>query len=64
MMGGFGMGVYGVIFWLLVIGAGIWALTAATQTRGSKDSARKVLDERLARGDLSIEEYRKLRAEL
>ncbi len=64
MMGGFGMGGYGVIFWLLVIGAGIWALTAATQARGSADSARKVLDERLARGDLSVEEYRKLRAEL
>ncbi len=41
MMGGFGMGGYGVIVWLLVIGAGIWVLTAAPQTRGSADSARK-----------------------
>jgi uncharacterized membrane protein len=63
MMGGFGGMGFGGILWIVLIGVVIWAVVkAGTRTStASTDSARAVLDTRLARGELSIEEYRKLR---
>jgi uncharacterized membrane protein len=63
MMGGFGGMGFGGILWIVLIGVVIWAVVkSSTRTStASTDSARAVLDTRLARGELSIEEYRKLR---
>jgi putative membrane protein len=64
MMGGFGGMGFGGILWIVLIGVVIWAVVKSGTTRtstASTDSARAVLDTRLARGELSIEEYRKLR---
>ena len=63
MMGGFGGMGFGGILWIVLIGVVIWAVVkAGTRTStASTDSARAVLDTRLARGELSVEEYRKLR---
>jgi len=67
MMGGFGFGGFGMILWIVVLGLVVWAVVSAATRRESReatDSARAVLDGRLARGELTIEEYEKLRATL
>jgi len=63
MMGGFGGMGFGGILWIVLIGVVIWAIVkaGARTSTPSTDSARALLDTRLARGELSIEEYRKLR---
>ena len=66
MMGGFGMGGGGIL-WIILLGVAIWAIVSATNRTGARaatGSARDVLDARLARGELSVEEYRKLRETL
>ncbi len=66
MMGGFGMAGGGIL-WLLIVGLVIWAIVRAGNREASspaQPSAREVLDARLARGEITIDEYRKLRAEL
>lgn len=66
MMGGFGM-VGGGILWLVVIGLVVWAVARAASSGsrpGAQSSPREILDARLARGEITIDEYRKLRAEL
>jgi len=66
MMGGFGMGGAGIL-WVILLGVAIWAVVSATNKTGPRSatgSARDVLDARLARGELSVEEYRKLRETL
>ncbi|WP_051629053.1 SHOCT domain-containing protein [Arthrobacter sp. UNC362MFTsu5.1] len=76
MMAGGGM----MVFWILLTLAlfalavlGIWALivwlrnnrtAASTSPQGGPNRAREALDERYARGDLSIEEYRERREAL
>jgi putative membrane protein len=51
-------------FWAVAIWA-IWTFVVATTRRPSDDqngrSARQILDERLAHGDIDTEEYRRLR---
>jgi putative membrane protein len=52
-----------LLFWGLVIAGIVWAIRAASGPRpadGSK-TAREVLDERLAAGDISVEEYEQRR---
>jgi putative membrane protein len=52
-------------FWLVVVLVAIWATTRlfpASPPRAS--SAREILDGRLARGELDVDEYRRLRQEL
>ena len=65
MMGGFGMG-FGAIFWIVLLALVIWAVTSTGARTGhrSEASAKAILDERLARGEISVDEYRKLRAAL
>ena len=66
MMGGFGMGVGGFL-WIILLGVAIWAIVSATNStraRSATGSVRDVLDARLARGELSVEEYKKLRETL
>jgi putative membrane protein len=51
-----------IIFWGLVI----WAVISVLRNRGTANAAtpRELLDSRLARGEISIEEYRRLREAL
>ena len=66
MMGGFSMGGAGIL-WIVLLGAAIWAIGNAGNRSGARPSggsAREVLDARLARGEISVEEYRKLRETL
>lgn len=76
MMTGFGMGVGGyiwmIIFWLAIIGGGIWLLTTLfPRTRTSTDSrpeakndAVAILKQRYARGELSKAEFETIRRDL
>ena len=71
MMSGVGMWGWGllwmVLFWGLVIAGIAWLVRAAIDRpdRGREaDTARTVLDERLARGELSVEEYQRRRETL
>jgi len=59
-----------IAFWSLLIWAVYALITGAsrrsgpgqdTGTQGSGGSARRILDERLARGEIDTEEYRRLR---
>jgi len=66
MMGGFGMGAGGLV-WIILLGVAIWAIVGVVNRAGARSaggSARDTLDARLARGELSIEEYKKLRETL
>lgn len=71
MMGGFGFGGIGMVLWVVVIVAAIWWIAQAAtkqQATGPKTpqskTARELLDERLARGDVTVEQYRELRKAL
>jgi putative membrane protein len=68
---GFGM----LLFWALVVAGIVWAVRSASGSAARRDSvplhqstpparssARDILDERYARGELSDEEYRQRRA--
>jgi len=65
MMGGFGMG-FGGIIWIILLGVVVWAVVNKGTWSGARPSrtSREILDERLARGELSVDEYRKLRETL
>lgn len=55
------------LFWIVVIAGVVWlALTLSRQQgRGGGDgSALRILEERLARGDIDVEEYRARRSAL
>jgi putative membrane protein len=54
------MTVDSILMWLLIIGAvAAIALFAARQPRPAQPTARQLLDERYARGDIDEEEYRR-----
>lgn len=55
-----------VVFWLVVIGLVAWAVARfAPADRNRRDpSAREILDQRYARGELDHEEYIRRRREL
>lgn len=68
MMWGSGMWGWGLlwmlVFWGALIAGVVWLVTAASSPRARTDGAatgRRVLDERFARGELSIEEYEERR---
>ncbi len=70
MMGGFGGG--GMLLWLVAIVALVWWLTqtATSRTAGAprktepERTPKATLDDRLARGEITIEQYRSLRKEI
>lgn len=76
MMTGLGMGFSGAIwmiaFWILIIGSGIWLLTAifpqttsaANSDAPSTGDSLEILKQRYARGELSKEEFETIRREL
>lgn len=55
-----------VLFWVVVVGGIAWAVVrlAPPTTDRHDDAARRILDERYARGELDDEEYRRRRSEL
>jgi putative membrane protein len=55
-----------VLVWLGLFALIVWTLRAQAGTGSARsgDDAREVLDRRLARGDLDVDEYRVLREEL
>jgi putative membrane protein len=69
MGGGFGFGFPGlgmVLFWGLIIVAVVLIARAfyGTHERGSQKSAREILDERYARGEIGRDEYEEQRRTL
>lgn len=51
--------------WLTILLVAIWAATRLFPASGPpRPTARAILDERLARGELDVDEYRRLRDEL
>ncbi|MEK6224662.1 MAG: SHOCT domain-containing protein [Chloroflexota bacterium] len=63
---GFGFGgLFMLIFWVFVIAGIIWlvlTLSRQQQARGGDSGAMRILDERLARGEIDAEEFRTRRA--
>lgn len=75
MMTGLGMGFSGaiwmIIFWIIIIGSGIWLLATIfprtnTSPEGSEpnDNPLAILKQRYARGELSREEFEAIRHNL
>lgn len=60
-------GLFMLLFWLLVIGAAIllvrWLVVSSHRTN-ARPEAQRLLDERLARGEISVVEYRERTAAL
>jgi putative membrane protein len=55
--------------WVVVIGVVVWAVARITARDGARgradpDGARRILDERFARGEIDEDEYRARRATL
>ncbi len=55
-----------VVFWVVVVGLIVWAVARIAPSNRDRrpKSAREILDERYARGELDEEEYRRRRSEL
>lgn len=61
-----GMGLWGwlmmVVFWAVVIFGIVWAVrTTTSPSQRDEDSALRILDERLARGEIDREDYEERR---
>jgi putative membrane protein len=67
---GFGglFGLFMMVFWVFVIAAIVWLVLWVGRSQGWRDdrvgSARRILEERLARGEIDAEEFRARRAAL
>jgi len=63
-----GYGVWMVIFWVIVIGLIIWAVTSYTSGRGpetgSKKDALDIARERYAKGEISKEQFEQIKKDL
>jgi uncharacterized membrane protein len=59
---GWGWAVLMTLGWLALLGLFVWVVTLAIRERRSPPSARELLDRRLAKGELSIEDYERARA--
>lgn len=53
-----------MLTWALVIGAVLWFLLGRRPTEPPRPRSLDILDERFARGEISVDEYRTLRQEL
>lgn len=72
MMTGYGFGLGGVLmmgvwilFWVFLVAGVVWLVTALGRSQRPADSpssALKILEERLARGEIDTEEFRTRRA--
>jgi len=69
MMGnGFGLGIPGlgmILVWVAIIFLLVWLVRAFSRTSDGKEkSARKILDERYARGEIDRQEYEEKKRDL
>ena len=64
-MGGWGILVM-LLFWVLVIALAVWLVRALSdrQAGPGSASAREILDQRYARGELSRKDYETMKADL
>ena len=62
-MGGLGWLVI-VTWWVLVVAGIVWLVRSVVGRPDSRDNARRLLDERFAAGELSVEEYQQRRRTL
>lgn len=58
-----------ILTWIVVIGVVVWLVARITardgaQGRADHDSARRILDERFARGEIDEDEYHRRRDQL
>ena len=60
-----------MLFWAAVIGLGVWAIIRATRDNRvdpnqpvAPESARQILDRRLASGELDSQQYSELRSQI
>ncbi len=68
-MGNFMGGFWMFIIWIAIIGAIVWAITAAVRSnqnteRASSSSAQEIARTRYARGEINKEQYEQLRKDL
>lgn len=67
-MMGYGLGWFGWLvmagWWLLLVVGIVWLIRSVAGQPAGQDSARRILDERFAAGELSVEEYRARRRTL
>ncbi len=65
---GWGMGIFGALFMLLVVGLIVWLIVYLARDSQGRGTAAKdaldLLDERYARGEIDREEYLERRADL
>ena len=68
MMWGYGMSGFGwfvmLAWWVLVVAGIVWLVRSLGDRADDGGSARRLLDERFAAGDLSVEEYQQRRRAL
>ncbi|MDO8313014.1 MAG: SHOCT domain-containing protein [Sideroxyarcus sp.] len=62
MMGGWGL-LVGLLFWIGLILLIVWVVRAVTGAGGSS-TARAVLDQRYARGELTRKEYEQMKKDI
>ncbi len=62
MIGGFGMGI-GLIFWVLIIALVYYLIAGKGKVIGG-ESSQEILDKRYAKGEISREEYLKMKEEM
>jgi len=55
-----------MLFWAVVVGLVVWAIVWFTRRdgRGRKDDSLSIASERYARGDISREEFERIRKDL
>lgn len=58
------MGLGMVAFWALVAAVIVWLVRESSGRRDQAPDPRRLLDERLARGEIDLEQYRELRRAL
>ncbi len=64
--GGWTHGAWGfmMLFWVIIVGLAVWGLTRLFPRGTAGTSATELLEARLARGEISADDYRTIRAEL
>jgi putative membrane protein len=74
MMNGFGFGgIFMILFWIVIIGLGVWLVSRLTSSANSQppsnsatspESALDILKKRYARGEITQEQYQAMRRDL
>ena len=63
MMGGFGFGGFGLLFWILVA-VFLYTLFSGSDAKGSYETPMDILNKRFAKGDITREEYHVMKKEI